>query len=162
MANNPTTEGPVKSLRQVPPGGNAFPIAFAAVALLVAAGLATNRSTTLISVLASGVLLLAFLIPAFILWSSGRDSGLFITDDAVEFRTLGQVKHSWKRGEVREIKPSLRGVSLVGSDGRTLREFRYRYWRADQVEALARSAGLAPAPTLPVRSEPDPGKPGDG
>lgn len=153
MASNPTTEGPVKSLRQVPPGGNAFPIGFGAFALLIALGLVTNRSMPVVSVLISGVVLLAFLIPAFILWSSARDSGLFITDKAVEFRTLGQVKHSWKRDEVREIKPSLRGISVVGTDGRTLREFRYRYWRADQVEALARSAGLA--------SKVDPGEPGE-
>ncbi|MEA2683028.1 MAG: hypothetical protein QOK05_1356 [Chloroflexota bacterium] len=162
MASNPMTEGPVKSLRQVPPGGNAFPIAFGVIAALIALGLVTNGSSSLLSILTSGVLLIAFLVPAFVLWSSARDSGLFITDDTVEFRTLGQTRHSWKRDQVREIKSSLRGVSIVGTDGRTLREFRYRYWRADQVEALARSAGLAPVIMATPGSEADPGKPGKG
>jgi hypothetical protein len=148
MPSNPTTEGPVKSLRQVPPGGYAFSALFAAVALLIAIGMVRSGPTSALSLLISGVVLLAFLIPAYVLWSSARDSGVFVDDNHVEFRILGQVRHSWPRDEVLEIKPALRGVAVVGKDGRTLREFRYRYWRADQVEALARSAGLAPASLL--------------
>jgi hypothetical protein len=148
MLSNPTTEGPVKSLRQVPPGGYAFSALFAAIALLIAIGMVRSGPTAPVSLLISGVLLLAFLVPAYVLWSSARGSGIFVDDDHVAFRILGQVRYSWPRAEVLEIKPALRGVAVVGRDGRTLREFRYRYWRADQVEALARSAGLAPATAL--------------
>jgi hypothetical protein len=156
MPSNPTTEGPVKSLRQVPPGGYAFPALFGAFALLIAIGIVRGGPTSAPSLLVSGVVLLAFLLPAYVLWSSSRDSGVFIDADRVEFRVLGRVRYAWPRSEVQEIKPALRGVAVVGTDGRTLREFHYRYWRADQVEALARSAGLAPAP-VGVASELNPG-----
>ncbi|HEY8741237.1 MAG TPA: hypothetical protein VIN56_11655 [Candidatus Dormibacteraeota bacterium] len=158
MAQNPTTEGPVKSLRQAAPGGDAVPILFAAIALLIAIGLVRDRPTSPGQAVLSVLFLLAFLVPAYILWVSARESGVFITDARVELRQLGQVRRSWTRAEVGSIQPSSRGLRLVGADGQTLHEVRYRWWRITQVELLARSAGLAPA--LP--SEVNPRKAGDG
>ncbi|MFN2465359.1 MAG: hypothetical protein ABR598_03735 [Candidatus Dormibacteria bacterium] len=175
MAENPKTDGAEKSLRQVAPGGDAVAVIFLAIALLTAASLVMNRPAEIRALIVSGVFMLVFLVPAYILYASARDSGIFVTDERVEFRVLGQVRAGWPRSEVQTLEPSSRGVRIVGAGGRTLRDIRYRWWNTIQVEKLARSTGLAPvSPPLatadgatspvsgPTRSEVDPGKPGDG
>jgi hypothetical protein len=161
MADNPTTEGPVKSLRQRAPGGDIPAILFAVIAAYICLSLITNRPSSIGPLLISGLFMVCFLVPAYILYASSRDSGIFATDDDVDFRILGQVRESWKKDQVRSIETSAQGVRIVGVDGRTLRVVRYRWWNTSQVEQFARSAGLAPV-TPGLTSEAEPGKAGDG
>jgi hypothetical protein len=160
MSDNPTTEGPVKSLRQAAPGGDIVAAVFAVIALLVLVGLVRSPIT------AGGVLLSLFFIavfavPAYVLYSSSRSTGLFVSDSQVEYRTMGQPRQAWPRTEVGAIEPMSGGLKLMGTDGRVLRTYRFRWWSTEQVARFARAAGLAPvSPAL--LAEVDPGKAGDG
>jgi hypothetical protein len=151
----------VKSLRQRAPGGDIAAILFAVIALYIALSLIINRPSSVGPLLVSCIFMICFAVPAYVIYASARESGVFVTDEQVDFRILGQVRASWKKAEVKSIENSAHGVRILGTDGRTLREVRYRWWDASQVERFARSAGLAPV-TQGVRSETEPGKTGDG
>ena len=141
MAQNPTTEGPVKSLRQVTPGGDIVAGIFALIAVLIALSAALSPPQG-VSILVTLVFLLLFGVPAYVVWSSARSTGVFVTEDRVEYRLLGRPRVGWKRSEVGSIEAQAGGLRVLDPDGRELRRFRFRWWRTEQVVQFATSAGL--------------------
>ena len=160
MAENPTTEGPVKSLRQAAPGGDIIAVVFALIALLIAVGMVRD-STGAGGLLLSLFFLLVFALPAYVLWQSSRATGVFVTDEKVEYRLLGQPRATWKREEVAAIEAMSGGLKVLAADGKVLRRLQFRWWSTEQVARFARAAGLAPAPAG-LTSEVNPGKAGNG
>ncbi|GAC1335111.1 MAG: hypothetical protein NVSMB17_17630 [Candidatus Dormibacteria bacterium] len=174
MVDNPTTDGPVKSLRLVAPGGDIIPGIFAGFAALLLLGMLRNPPTGGISLLVDVVLVAAFAVPAYVLYTGARKSGLFVFDDTIEYRALGSVKQAWKREQVAEVMPISGGARVMAPGGVLLREYKYRFWNTEQVARFARAAGLAPptalelaaeagraAPAMPASADVDPGKPGE-
>lgn len=166
MPANPTTEGPEKSLRQAVPGGDIVPGIFGAITLLLLLGIVRNPPANLGFVVVDAILLLSFGVPAYVLYMGARKTGLFVTDQAVEYRALGRPRDTWKRDEVREIVAMSGGAKIMGTAGHTLREYRFRWWHTPQVEQFARAAGLAAPTALEVAAaasaaEVDPGKAGE-
>lgn len=144
MAENPTTEGPVKSLRQAAPAGDIIAGVFALIALLIAVGLVRNPASGL-SVLLSVLFLLLFAVPAYVLYASSRTTGLFVTEERVEYRLMGRPQQGWRRDEVGGIEPMGGGLKLLAPDGKLLRRFKFRWWSTEQVALFARAAGLTPS-----------------
>ena len=168
MPANPTTEGPEKSLRQAVPGGDIIPGVFAAITLLLLLGVVRSPPANALSVLIDAVLLLSFGVPAYVLYAGSRQTGLFVTDRTIEYRSMGRARDVYRRDEVRELVPMSGGAKLVGSNGNTIREYRFRWWSTPLVEKFARAAGLAPPTALEqaaaasAPADVDPGKAGDG
>ena len=148
MLTNPTTEGPVKSLRQATPGGDIIPGVFAGIAGLFVLGFLKNPPTTLTAALVDLVLIAAFAAPAYVLYRGARTTGLFVSDESVEYRALGRVRDAWKRDQVGQVVAMSGGARVIDTAGRTLREYRFRWWRTEQVERFARAADLAPPTAL--------------
>ena len=144
---------PEKSLRQAAPGGDVFAAVFALVALLVAIGIVRNP-TSLVSVIFGLIFIALFAVPAYVLFASSRSTGIFVTEDQVEYRLLGRPRKSWKRAEVGAIEPMGGGLKVLGPDGRLIGQFRFRWWSTEKVARFARDAGLSP--------QVQPGKTGDG
>lgn len=163
MPESMSTQGPVKSLRQATPGGDLIAGFFALVALLIAVGVVRNPPSPL-GLLLSVVFILLFAGPAYVLYSSSRATGIFVSDDRVEFRLLGQVRQSWKRAEVGAIEASAGGLRLLAPDGRVLRQFKFRWWSTELVTRFASSTGMGAAQREAALSavDVDPGKAGDG
>jgi len=171
MPPNPTTEGPVKSLRQAAPGGDIIPAVFAGIAALLLLGVLRNPPVSAAAALIDVVLMAAFAAPAYVLYAGARGTGLFVSDDSVEYRALGRVRASWKRAEVSQVVAMSGGVKVLGPGGNVLGEYRFRWWNTEQVARFARAAGLAPPTALEIAAaasaaeastaEVDPGKAGE-
>jgi hypothetical protein len=160
MAPNPTTEGPVKSLRQAAPGGDVIAVVFGLIALFVVVSVVRNRPDNLVALVIAGVFILAFAIPAYVLWTSARDTGIFVTADRVEYKVMAQTRQSWSLSEVKSVEPLSGGLKLMGQDGHLLREVKFRWWTTEQVARFANGAGLAPGPVLPLSAQMNPGEAG--
>ena len=153
MAENPTTEGPLKSLRQATPGGDLVAGIFALIAVLVLLGALRNPPKGA-GILVSLIFLLLFGVPAYVIWGSSRSTGVFVTDDRVEYRLLGRPRAGWKRSEVGSIEAQAGGLRVLDPDGRELRQFRFRWWRTEQVVRFATSAGLGGSRNDPTERAP--------
>ena len=160
MADNPTVDGPVKSLRQAAPGGDVVAAVFAVIALLIAVGLVRTPPSAL-GILLSLFFIVMFAGPAYVLFQSARQTGVFVTDDRVEYRLLGQAKAAWKREDVAAIEPMSGGLKVMSADGKVLRRLQFRWWSTEQVARFARAAGLAPV-TPGLTPDVNPGKAGNG
>jgi len=166
---NPTTDGPLKSLRQAAPGGDIIPGVFAAIAALLLLGMLRNAPSSALAVVVDLVLIAAFATPAYVLYTASRKTGLFVSDTFLEYRALGRVRESWPRSEVGEIEPMSGGARVRNSAGKVLGEYKFRWWNTEQVARFARAAGLAPMSALELAAaatpesgaEPDPGEAGE-
>ncbi|MFN2463442.1 MAG: hypothetical protein ABR573_06015 [Candidatus Dormibacteria bacterium] len=162
---NPTVDGPVKSLRQVAPGGDVVPGIFAGIAVLLLLGILRNMPSTAVLALIDLVLVAGFAVPAYVIYSGSRASGIFVDDRVLEHRALGRVRRSWPLAEIAEISPMSGGLKVIGTAGYPLREFRFRWWRTEQVVMFARASGLLAPTALEVMArssaQVDPGKPGE-
>ena len=149
MAENPTIEGPVKSLRQATPGGDIVAGVFALIAALILVNAVLNPPIGA-GILVSLFFILVFAVPAYVVWGSARSTGVFVTEDRVEYRLLGRPRVGWKRSEVGSIEAQAGGLKVLDPNGRELRRFRFRWWRTEQVVRFARSAGLGGSGDIPT------------
>jgi len=163
VSDNPTVDGPVKSLRLVSPGGDIIPAIFAALAALLVLGILRTPPTNAVAAVADLLLVATFAVPAYVLYTGARRSGLFVSEQAVEYRALGSVKQSWRREQVAEIIAISGGARVMGPGGVLLREYKYRFWNTEQVARFAHAAGLAPPTALELAAtsaDVDPGETG--
>ncbi|MGI8610477.1 MAG: hypothetical protein ACR2MY_14845 [Candidatus Dormibacteria bacterium] len=163
MAENPTTEGPVKSLRQAAPAGDIVAAVFALIALLIVVGMIRTPPSAL-GFMVSLVFFVIFALPAYVLYGSSRSTGMFVTGERVEYRLLGRPRVGWNRAEVGAIEAMGGGLRVLDPEGRVLRTFKFRWWNTEQVARFASSAGLARAQRGAAASAPEvqPGEPGNG
>jgi hypothetical protein len=163
MAAELRPTGGEQGLYQKPPGGDIAAYAFGAIALLMLLGIVRSPPTLPWVALVDLVLVLAFAVPALILYLGARRSGVFVTDERVEYRTLLGVRGSWTRGEVTRIEAMSGGLKLLGSEDRVLRRIRFRWWHTEDVAHFARATGLAAPSALELAAaQAQPGKAGEG
>ena len=157
MPENPTVEGPEKSLRQAAPRGDVIAAVFGLIAAYILVSLLVNRPDNPLGWLVGIVLVVGFGVPAYVIWASSRQTGLFVTDARVEYRVLGQPRYGWNRDQVKFIEAQGGGLKVVGTDGQVLRQLKFRWWNTEQVSRFARAAGLAPPTAAEIAAATDGG-----